>query len=361
VGLKLYAIGFAQYLVYPTLAVLAWPLLERRDRDRLVFALAGLGVLVAVSIFLEAEGVPFVEAVRAAAPGGGIRYGGATGSYLHASIFLGTTAVLTAGALLSRWSRRGALVGTGALGVILAGLGLTYSRGGVAIAAIGLVVLLVVLRGARPRLTLIAVAVVATGIGLGLSAVIGASPAQVASRTGSGTSIQADRGNQLRLEAMRDAIHDYKQLPALEKAIGQGLASTGNAGKLASTNPNPTESYPLKLLLEVGIVGLLAIGAIIVWAVVRFAMLAWSATDPLLKGVGAAGLALSADALAYPTLEVQLIALVWWLLVVLCLGPRDRGAKSTGPASDARFATRERTESERSSTTAGVLSGGADR
>ncbi len=71
--------------------------------------------------------------------------------------------------------------------------------------------------------------------------------------------------------------------------------------------------------MEGGAAGLLLIGGVLVWAVIRFARASWAAVDPLLKGVGAAGIGLFAESLIYPTLEVQLIALTWWLLLVLCL------------------------------------------
>jgi len=254
-----------------------------------------------------------------------IRFGGATGSYLHAAIFLGTTAVLTLGALFARWSRLNAVATIVAVGVMVAGIGLTYSRGGFAIAVIGALVLLVVLTG-RDRLRLVGVAIVATALGLALSSALGPSPGQLASREGSGASVQADPGNAKRIEAMRKALRQYRALPVTEKAFGKGLASTGNAGKLTSQEADPTESYPLKLLIETGAFGLLLIGGILIWAFVRFARTSWSSPDPALKGVGAAGIALSAESLIYPTLEVQLISLTFWLLLVLCLPASSRRA-----------------------------------
>jgi O-Antigen ligase len=318
VGLKLYAIGLAQYLVYPTFALLAWPLLEARDREWLVWGFVALGVLVAVSIFLEVEGVYFTEAVRSPE-----RFGGATGSYLHSAIFLGTTAVLAFGALFARWSRFNALLTVAAVGVMLAGIGLTFSRGGFGIAAVGVLVLFVVLAG-RNRLRLVGVAIAATAVGLALSSALGPSPDQLASRTSAGASVQGDPGNAKRFAAMRRALDQYRALPVAEKAVGKGLASTGNAGKLTSQEPDATESYPLKLLVETGALGVLLIGSVLIWAVLRFAWTSWFAVDPLLKGVGAAGIGLAAESLIYPTLEVQLISLTWWLLVVLCLTPPAR-------------------------------------
>jgi hypothetical protein len=312
VGLKLYAIGLAQYLVYPTFALLAWSLLEARDRERLVWAFVALGVVVAVSIFLEVAGVDFAEAVRSSR-----RYGGATGSYLHSTIFLGTIAVVALGALLARWSRRNALLTIAAVGVMVGGMGLTYSRGGFGIAAVGVLVLLVALAG-RDRVRLVGVALAATVLGLALSSALGPNVGQLASRTSAGASV-GDPGNAKRIAAMKETINEYRALPVAQKAFGKGLASTGNAGKLASQEPDPTESYPLKVLVESGAAGLLLIGGVLVWAVLRFARTSWAAVDPLLKGVGAAGIGLFADSLIYPTLEVQLISLTWWLLLVLCL------------------------------------------
>jgi hypothetical protein len=315
VGLKLYAIGLAQYLVYPTFALLAWPLIGPRDREWLVWAFCALGVLVAVSEFLEVGGVYFAEAVQS-----GNRFGGATGSYLHSAIFLGTTAVLALGALFARWSRRNAALAVAAIGVMLAGIALTYSRGGLAIAVIGAAVLLVVLRHRRERLRLVAVVACAAAVGLGLSTVIGPNSGALASATGSGASYQRDPGNAKRIAAMKKAINEYRALPAKEKAFGKGLAATGNAGKLTSQEPDPTESYPLKILVETGAFGAILIGAVLLWAVACFARTSWAEEDRLLKGVGAAGLGLSAEAVIYPTLEVQLIAMTWWLLVAICLG-----------------------------------------
>jgi hypothetical protein len=183
--------------------------------------------------------------------------------------------------------------------------------------------------GGRDRLRIVGVAVAATAPGLALAWLIGPSPGQVWSRSSSGASVGGDRGNQLRFDHMRDAVDAYGDLPVAQKALGDGLASTGNARKLTSQSPNPVESYPLKLLLETGALGVVAIGIILVWTVLRFGFAAWSAADPLLKGAGAAGIALSAESLIYPTLEVQLLSLTWWLLVVLCLRVPRRPASET--------------------------------
>ena len=320
-GVKLYAIGLAQYLVYPTLALLAWPLVQERDRARVVWAFVALGVLVAVSIFLQVAGVEFAEAVRSAR-----RHGGSTGSYLHAAIFLGTTAVLALGALFARWSPRNALLAVAAVGVMVGGMALTYSRGGFGIAVVGTLVLFVALRG-RNRFRLVGVAIAATAVGLALSSALGPNVDQLASRTSAGASVEGDPGNAKRIREMKETINEWRALPVAQKAFGKGLASTGNAGKLASQEPDPTESYPLKLLVESGAAGLLLIGGVLIWALVRFARTSWASVDPLLKGVGAAGIGLFAESIIYPTLEVQLIALTWWLLLVVCL----KDPAPTGP------------------------------
>jgi hypothetical protein len=341
VGLRLYAIGLAQYLIYPTFALLAWRLLKPGDRERLVWAFVGLGVLVALSIFLEVAGVDFAEAVRSAR-----RFGGSTGSYLHAAIFLGTTAVLALGVLFSRWSRQNALLAVAAVGVMIGGIGLTYSRGGLGIAAVGTLVLLIVLHG-RNRVRLVGVMVAATALGFALSSAVGPEPGQLASRTTAGASVQGDPGNAKRIASMKETINEWRALPVARKAFGKGLASTGNAGKLASQEPDPTESYPLKVLVEGGAAGLLLIGGVLVWAAVLFARTSWADADPMLKGIGAAGVGLSAEALIYPTLEVQIVSLTWWLLLALCLkepavpgaatlelsvGRREKGAESAQPS-----------------------------
>lgn len=319
VGLKLYAVGLAQYMVYPTMALLAWPLIKDGDRERIVWLLAGVGVVVGISILLESRGVPFVEAAISPQPDGtGIRYGGVTGSYLHAAIYLGTTSVLVLTAAIARWSRRHAIIALGALAVTGAGLSLTYSRGGLAIAVIGGAAMLIALPR-NDRLRIIALAVPAVGLALALAAAFGSNPVDVASHTSAAVSPGSDRGNSLRFTAMRHAFDHYRALPAKQKALGKGLGSTGNAAKLVSGGNAATESYPLKLLLEVGAIGLIAIGLVFGWAVLQFLLTVWVAADPIVVGAAAAGLGLSAEAAIYPTLEVQLLALTWWLLLALCL------------------------------------------
>jgi O-antigen ligase len=123
------------------------------------------------------------------------------------------------------------------------------------------------------------------------------------------------------------ALRRFDHAPLPQKVLGQGLAATGNTRKLAGLEPISTESYVLKLLVEVGIVGLLAIGAILIWALAVFIRLAWRARGrPEVQSLAAAGVGLTLYAAIYPTLEPQLTALTWWLLLVLALKALDTEA-----------------------------------
>ncbi len=320
VGLKVYAIGLVQYLVYPTFAVVAWPVLRGRDVEPLAVALVALAVAVACSIFLEAAHlVRFVEAVPPIDPvTGTARYGGSTGSYLHASIFLGTAAPVALGFVLAKKLLQRGLAAV-ALVAILAGFLLTYSRGGFAITAASVLVLLFVLHG-RQRVRLAATAAAAVALALPAGFVAGISPAKVGDRMASALSVHGDPANSRRLHDMRAALRRFGRASISQKVFGQGLAATGNTRKLAGLQPVSTESYVLKLLVEVGVVGLLAIGAVLAWGVFVLSRLAWRARErPDLQCLAAAGIGLSLYALVFPTLEAQLTALTWWLLLVLAL------------------------------------------
>jgi hypothetical protein len=326
VGFHVYAIGLAQYLTYPTLAVLAWLAMERGDPERLVRLFVLVGAVVAVSVFAEALGL--IRFVEAAAPNGDIvtgnRYGGATGSYLHASIFLGTTAVLALALVLERWRRRDGVIAAVMLAMIVAAMGLTLSRGGFAIAAVGALALFAgASRLDRRRLLGTGLAVILAAAVLGVAG--GVTPAKLGSRLGSGLSASGDPGNAERFSRMHAALNDFRDLPVAEKAFGEGLAATGNARVVAGFQALAVESYPLKLLLEVGLVGALAIGAYMVWAAARFAKTSIRGPNRLLRSAAAAGLGLSAYGLLYPTLEVQLLAMTWWMLLVVCLATRAPG------------------------------------
>jgi hypothetical protein len=325
VGLTVYAIGLAQYLAYPTFALLAWLVIEPGDSGRVGWLLAGLGTLVAGSIFLEATGaVEFVEAAdpEAALGLGAARYGGATGSYLHASMFLGTVATIALGIVLARWSepRRAWLIAAFAL--ILGGLMLTFSRGGMAIFGAG-ALLLLVFRPRADRIRLIVVCAVAALGGIAITTGAGTSPAELGDRVVSGANLKSDPGHELRFSEMREAVDRWRGFSAPQKAFGEGLAATGNARKIASLAPDPTESYVLKLLVETGLVGMLAIGAFLAWGLVVFLGGVRTGSGAVAAGLGAGGAGLTLYSLVFPTLEAQLIALTWWLALVAVLADRQ--------------------------------------
>ena len=334
VGLHVYAIGLAQYLTYPTLAIVAWLAWERGDSERLVRLLVAIGAVVAVSVFVERAGL--ISFVEAAAPTGDIyvggRYGGATGSYLHASIFLGTTAVLALGLVLERWRRREGVVVAVLLALIVGAMGLTLSRGGFAIMGVGALALLA---GGSPsdRRRLLATGLAVALVAAVLGAAGGVTPGKLGSRLGSSVNASGDPGNAERFSRMHAALNAYSGLPIAEKAFGEGLAATGNARVVASQAPLPVESYPLKLLLEVGLVGALAIGAYMVWVAFRFAKGAIRGANRLVRSAAAAGLGLSLYGLFYPTLEVQLLAMTWWVLLVACLAATRASRADSAPSS----------------------------
>jgi hypothetical protein len=321
VGPKLYAIGVVQYAIYPTLGLVAWNVLDPRDLNRLAWLLAGLGTAVAVSVFLEAAHlIRFVEAADPdSAPAlGGSRYGGITGSYLHASQFLGTVAIVLVGLLLASSSPRRTRWLALMLAVVLGGVGVTYSRGGFFIFAIGAILLLVV-SDAPIRRRLVVWCSAAVIAGLGAYAVTGKSPTRLVSRIASVTDVSGDPGNKDRLDSMGDMVNRWRDASAPEKGLGVGLAATGNARQLTSSAPQPAESYPLKLLVETGLLGFLLLGGLFFAAAVQFVLLARRHGDPVVQGAAAAGLGLSVQGLIYPTLETQLLAMTWWLLLVVCL------------------------------------------
>ena len=109
---------------------------------------------------------------------------------------------------------------------------------------------------------------------------------------------------------------------------------------MAGLEPFSTESYVLKLLVEVGLLGALPIVAFLAWALFAFFRLAWRAKgSPELQSLAAAGIGLSAYALVFPTLEAQLTALTWWLLIMLALKTlQDLPARVGAPLAKARTA-----------------------
>jgi hypothetical protein len=329
VGLKLYGIGVAQYLVYPTLALAVWPLLEPGDTRRLTRLFIVMGSVVTLTVIAQALGIGgFIQAASAQVDGlAANRYAGITGSYLHTSAFLGTVAVLAMGefSTLRTWQAR--LGGTAVLAAILSGEVLTFSRSGVVIAMIGVIALfLFAMRQRRVSFAVLVVPAIAIAIAAG--AIGGVAPGAAGARVGSGFDPSSDPGNKLRSESFEKGFTVYGEATIAQKAIGRGAASTGNAQQLVDDSaPQITvESYYLKLLVETGAIGLIAIGGFLIWAAIAFALAAWRPIDPWAASVAAAGLGLSLYNAIYPALETQILALTWWLLLAICLKSGEKAA-----------------------------------
>jgi O-antigen ligase len=331
VGLELYGIGVAQYLVYPTLALAIWPLLEPGDGRRLTRLLIAMGLVVTTTVLIQAAGVEgFIQAASAQVDGlAADRYAGITGSYLHTSAFLGVAAVLAMGELASFGSTRSRLCATAAIALLLSGEVLTFSRSGVAIASIGAIALLLfAVRGRRAGFA--ALVLSATAIAVAAGAAGGVAPGAAGERVTSGLDLNGDPGNELRAEAFESGLRAYGDASLARKAIGRGVASTGNAQQLVDdAGPRITvESYYLKLLVETGAIGTILIGAFLLWAAIAFGLAALRPLSPWSASVAAAGLGLSLYNAVYPALETQILALAWWLLLAICLKSRE-GASPT--------------------------------
>lgn len=346
VGLKLYGIGVAQYLVYPTFALAVWPLLEPGDARRLTRLLVALGGVVAITVLLQAMGIGgFIQAASAQVDGlAANRYAGITGSYLHTSAFLGCAAVLAMGELASLRTTVERIAGTVLLAAVLSGVVLTFSRSGVVISMIGVAALLVfAVAGMRVRFAAMVVPAIAVAVAAG--AIGGVSPGAAGARVSSGFNPTKDQGNKLRRESFSKGFQVYGDASLAQKTIGRGVASTGNAQEIVDDSaPKVTvESYYLKLLVEVGALGLLLVGGFLVWAGIVFAQGVWRRPSPWAASVAAAGLGLSLYNAIYPALETQILALTWWLLLVLHMRAQVEG-KPSSPGAEAEpiAAPRER-------------------
>lgn len=334
VGLKLYGIGLAQYLVYPTFALAVWPLLEPGDTRRLSRLIIALGTLVATTVLLQAVGVEgFIQAASAQVDGlAANRYAGVTGSYLHTSAFLGCAAVLAMGELPSLRDTSARIGGTVLLAAILSGVVLTFSRSGVVISMIGVLALFIfAVSGIRLRFAAMVVPAIVIAVAAG--SIGGVSPSAAGERVSSGFNPTHDAGNKLRTESFSKGFDVYGDASPAQKLIGRGVASTGNAQQLVDDEaPKVTvESYYLKLLVETGAFGLLLIGGFLIWAAIIFALSAWKPLSPWAAGIAAAGLGLSLYNAIYPALETQILALTWWLLLVVCLRVKADAARAASP------------------------------
>jgi hypothetical protein len=338
VGLKLYGIGIAQYLVYPTFALAVWPLLEPGDARRLSRLVLAMGGVVTATVLVQAMGVEgFIQAASAQVDGlAANRFAGITGSYLHTSAFLGCTAVLAMGELPSLRSTASRIGGTALLAAILSGVVLTFSRSGVVISLIGAVALFAFAVAGRRR-SFAAMVVPAIVIAVAAGSIGGVSPTAAGERVSSGFNPTKDQGNKLRTESFNKGFDVYGEATFPQKAIGRGVASTGNAQQLVDdAAPKVTvESYYLKLLVETGAIGLLLAGGFLVWAAVMFALAARRPASAWAAGVATAGLGLSLYNVIYPALETQILALTWWLLLVVCLRVKSEAASAVDRADDA--------------------------
>lgn len=343
VGIKVYGVGLAQYLVYPTLAIVAWPLYRPGDLRRMTRLFIAMGLLVAVTVLVQATGVEsFIQSASAEVEGlAANRYAGVTGSYLHTSAFLGVVAVLLMGEMLRLDDRRQQALGALLLAIVLSGEILTFSRSGVVIGGFGAVVLFAV-AAANRRLAFVAMVVPAVAVALVVGTIGGVGPSAAGARVSSGFNPTGDEGNSLRGEAFGAGIDRFRDATVVHQAVGEGLGGTGNARKLVSGEVFTVESYYLKLLVETGVVGTIAIGGFLLWAMYRFALVIWRRRQPWIVSVAAAALGLSLYNIIYPALETQILALVWWLLLALCL----RGELEGAPEDEAATALRAEREGE---------------
>jgi len=336
VGLKLFAVGLAQYLVYPILAIAAWPLYEPGDMRKLTRLTIAMGVVVAVTVLIQASGIEsFIQSASAEVEGlAANRYAGITGSFLHTSSFLGVVGALTMGELVGLRTRRQAILGAVLLAVVFSGLILTFSRSGVVISGIAAVALFFLSARGR-RMSFVAMVAPAAAVALVVGAIGGVAPVAAGERVSSGFDPVNDGGNSLRAEAFGEAIDRFTGADPIQKAFGEGVGATGNGRKLVSERPVIVESYYLKLLVETGVVGLIAVGGFLIWAAYLFARMFWRRREAWAVSVAAAGLGLSLYNAIYPVLETQILALVWWMLFAMCLRIEVEEPTSVGDEDEA--------------------------
>lgn len=326
VGLKLYGVGLAQYLVYPTLAIAAWPLYQEGDLRKLSRLFIAMGLVVAATVLMQAAGVHgFIQAASAQIEGfAANRYAGVTGSYLHTSAFLGVISVLVMGELLKLQALRDRAIGTALLAMVLSGQILTFSRSGIVIALIGVCALLLLDARGR-RIAFLSMVIPTAAVALIVGTIGGVAPGAAGDRVTSGFDPSGDEGNSLRSEAFGEGIDRFRDNTVVHQAFGEGLGSTGNARKLVNGEVFAVESYYLKLLVETGVFGVILIGGFLVWAAYTFARVLWLRRKPWIASVAAAGLGLSLYNAIYPALETQILALVWWLMLAICLRSEAEG------------------------------------
>ena len=116
---------------------------------------------------------------------------------------------------------------------------------------IGLIALLVFAMQGR-RLSFSVLVAPAVMLAVAAGAVGGVAPVAAGARVSSGFSPTGDPGNELRSQSFNKGIQVYGDATLAQKAIGRGIASTGNAQQLVDDSAPRVivESYYLKLLVE---------------------------------------------------------------------------------------------------------------
>ena len=349
VGAGLYAAGVAQYLTYPTLAILGALVFRLSDLPLAIKSAVMIAVGVSASILAQAFGmIDFPQAAAAVVPTLTIpRYGGSTGSYLHASILLGTLITIVT-AWSARLPLRSTPIGPLAVTLTLGGLALTFSRGGFAIAALGLLLLIAV---ATPpmRIRLAGVLVLAAVLSVPVALAGGLSPVDLTGKLTSSVDVGGEPGNQLRFAAMRESLDRFQEAPLRTQLLGEGPAATGNTRKLLSLPATSTESLPLKYLVELGIVGVLVFGGIWLWVIYfHFTRMLTRRATLSQQALGAGAIALSIYGILFPILEPQVLSVLWWLLLSVSLVMACGASDAVGYAAG-EFRARSSSQADRQS------------